>query len=173
MNRYLLILITLILQTWVVQADDAEREMFIEKGFNWKHYEKAQRLNLDLENYTIFNSNKSNKIRGAVMLGVGGGTCGIGLYFIFLGALVSSVDNSYDDYYNYGYSGDDEVDAIKGFFLVTGGIFCATGAGLIIGGAVKRTQIGKVFTKSGTRLSLKPKLDAINDRYGMQLSLSF
>lgn len=169
MNKYLLILVILILQTWIARADDVEREMFLEKGFNWKHYEKAQKLNLDLENYTIFNSNKSNKIKGAIMMGIGGGCCVTGITFFLMAALIGSVD---DYYYDDDYDGD-EIDDIKGVYMVSGGVCAATGLGLIIGGAVKRSKIGKVFTKSGTRLSLRPELDAINDRYGMQLSLSF
>lgn len=178
MSKYHLILVLLILQAWVTKADDTERELFIEKGFNWKHYEKAQKLNLDLENYTIFNSNKSNKIKGTVMMGVGGGFAGMGFIYLLAGALVRSAsENHNDNYYYYPYyedEYDDEVtDIAKKVYFITGGVCLATGVGLIIGGAAKRSKIGKVFTKSGTRLSLRPELDAINDRYGMRLSLSF
>ncbi len=169
MNRYLLFLVILILQTWIVHADNAERDMFIEKGFNWKHYEIAKKNNLDLENYTIFVSNKSNKIKGAVMMGIGGGLCIEGLLLFVLAAILEPYDELFDDY-NDDYN---VVDNTKTIYTIAGGVSVATGAGLLIGGAVKRSKIGKVFTKSGTRLSLRPELDAIKDRYGMQLSLSF
>lgn len=185
MSKYHLILVLLILQAWVTKADDTERELFIEKGFNWKHYEKAQKLNLDLENYTIFNSNKSNRINGTIMMGIGGGCCGAGLYFYLWAVLFNSFEEDLEDdnyYYDYDYYYDDYRDYdddkeafndFKVFCLISSGVCVATGVGLIIGGAAKRSKIGKVFTKSGTRLSLRPELDAINDRYGMRLSLSF
>jgi hypothetical protein len=178
-NRHLLILITLILHAWVIKANDVEKEEFLKKGFNWTHYETAQKLNLDLENYAIYVKNKSDKIRGTVMMGVGGGACGVGLYFFLCVALINSFEEDYErtNYYlGYDEYYDDDVDAddmIKAIFLLSGSMWMATGAGLIIGGAVKRRKIGKVFTKSGTRISLRPELDAINDRYGMRLSLSF
>lgn len=171
MNKYLLILTILILQAWIAQADDVEREMFLERGFSWKHYEKAQKLNLDLENYIIFNKNKSNRVKGAVMMGVGGVFCATGLPYFIGAALVNTVEDYEDDYY---YDDDDDFnDFAKRVYIITGSVFTATGVGLIIGGAVKRSKIGKVFTKSGTRLSLRPELDALNDKYGMRLSLSF
>lgn len=182
MNRYFLIMVVLILQTWIASADDTEKEMFLAHGYNWKHYEKAQKLNLDLENYTIFNSNKSNKIKGTVMMGVGGGFAGMGFIYLLAGALVSSAGENHNDNYSYypyyedDYDDDydDEfTDFAKNVYFITGGLFLGTGVGLIAGGAVKHSKIGKVFTKSGTRLSLRPELDAINDRYGMRLSLSF
>jgi len=177
MNRYFLIMVVLILQTWIVRADDSEREMFLTHGFNWKHYEKAQKLDLDLENYTIFNSNKSNKFKGTVMMGVGGGFTGMGFIYLLAGALASSVGENHNDNYYYPYYEDDYddefTDIAKKVYFITGGLLLGTGVGLIAGGAVKRSKIGKVFTKSGTRLSLRPELDAINDRYGMRLSLSF
>lgn len=171
MNKCILALIAFFLQIWIVQADDTERQMFLKNGFNWKHYEQAQRLNLDLENYTTFYSNKSNRIKGAIMVGIGGGGCGTGLYFIFFGSLMKSAfdyDYDYDDDYS-----EDEADFPFNFLIVSGGICVATGVGLIMGGIIKRNNTGKVFTKNGTQISLRPKLDLINNRYGAQLSLSF
>ncbi len=96
---------------------------------------------------------------------------GIGLYFFLWGLLISSIENSYDD--NYYYDDDEALDESKAISMISGGVCFATGVGLMIGGAVKRSQIGKVFTKKGRRISLRPELDAINDRYGMRSSLSF
>ncbi len=173
MNKCILALTAFFLQIWIVQADDTEREMFLQKGFNWKHYEQAQRLNLDLENYTAFYKNRTNRVRGTVMAAIGGGCSGLGLYFIFCGSVIKSV-SSYDDHFYDDYDDYNEIDkAVGTFFIVSGGICMATGVGLIIGGVIKRNTFEKVFTKSGAQLSLQPKLDLINNQYGAQLSLSF
>ncbi len=174
MNKYLLIVVTLVLRIWIARADDTEteKEMFLERGFNLKHYENAQKLNLDLENYTIYRANKANTLKGAIFMGVGGVNCLSALAFFLSAALIEFYYNSlfglYDDD-----SGFEPLENTKKFYIITGGVLTVTGVGFIIGGAVKRTKVGKVFTKNGRRISLRPELDALNDRYGMQLSLSF
>jgi hypothetical protein len=174
MNKYLLIVVTLVLRIWIARADDTEteKEMFLERGFNWKHYENAQKLNLDLENYTIYRANKANSLKGAIFMGIGGVSCLSALVFFLSAVLIESYDNSI--YGSYEDDSDFEpLENTKKFYIITGGVFTATGVGFIIGGAVKRTKVGKVFTKNGRLISLRPESDAFNDRYGMQLSLSF
>ncbi len=99
-SKYFLIIAALVLLTQTILAEGSEEQKFIEKGFNLKHYQHAEKLNLDLENYIIYRSNKSNRIKGSIMIGVGSGVTSIGLLYVLGGALMIASDghSSNDNY---------------------------------------------------------------------------
>ena len=151
------------------EQGQAELLEFRKNGLNENHYQKAQYLNLDLENYKSYCSNRSNKIKGAVMMGIGGGLLAEGLICILLGAIYEAPVND-----PYGYNNNDEVeDVAKKVYMITGGISGAVGLGLLIGGGVKRSNVKDVFRKDGTKISLIPSIDFLNNKYEAVLSYSF
>lgn len=150
-------------------AKDSELIEFEKSGLNVKHYQKANRLNLDLTNYNIYCSNKSNKIKGTILMGIGGGLVAEGLILFLCSALMESIDDNYSSYYE-----DEETDdIIKNTYITIGGVSCAVGVGLFIGGTLKLGKIEKVFKKDGTKMSLSPKVDFFDQEYGAEISLSF
>lgn len=172
-SKYLFFIAVFSLQVQIISANEAEEEMFYANGFSSKHYMLAQRLNLDLENYKNFRLNKSDKIKGAVMIGVGSGIAATGLPYFIVGLVESRWSNSYRSTYDYDYGYRDEDKFIARVLMVSGGVVTATGIGLIVGGVVKRTSLRKVITKDGNKLSLLPRIDTINNLYGAELSISF
>lgn len=149
----------------------SQEQEFLARGLGTKHYQKAQRLNLDLENYTNYCANKSNKIKGAIIMGVGGAFVAEGLVCFLCGALMESVGNQ--DPYDY-YDNDDEIkDVTKKVYMITGGISCAAGSILMAAGGVKLSKKLEVFRKDGTKLSLKPSIDFLKNAYKAEVSLLF
>lgn len=146
-------------------TNSPEVQEFMDQGFNIKHYRRAAQLNLDVENYKNYLINKRNRKKGNILMGVGSGIATMGLLIIIDAATTKIHNNTNDEYYLFG---DDAFEDI-----ITGGMCVGTGLGLTIGGIVKRNKIGKVVTKKGVQLSLLPKADVSNDRYGAKLSFSF
>lgn len=147
------------MQKFASSQRNSEEQEFFNRGLNRKHYQLAKRLDLDLENYIKYRSNRKIRKKSNILMSVGGGIAPLGLFLVIEGA------HTKINHYTY-YSDDIFSD------IVTGGILFATGVGLTIGGAAKRSRIEKVITKSGTQLSLNPKIDILNKRYGAQLTLS-
>lgn len=99
------------------------------------------------------------------MMGIGIGCCASGAAVFIAAELIRAFTMNLIGYYEDG--------PVSKPLMIYGGVSTATGTGLIVGGTVKRKKVGKVVTKRETRISLLPRIDTTNDRYGMQLSHSF
>ncbi len=138
------------LQKYQDLQKNLEVQEFRSYGFNSKHYQIANSMNLDVENYRIYYTNKRNRKKGNRLMGIGGGITTIGLFFAVDGLLtLKKGPHRYNDNGYYDYS-----DYLFDCFSV-GGTCIGTGFGLIIGGVIKRNKIREVYTKDGKLLQLR------------------
>lgn len=158
-------------QKLVDAQKNSEAMKFADRGLNYKHFQLAEQLNLDVNNYLIYRANKSHRIKGGILMGIGGGFLGTGLLYFICGALIDEADSYDDDYYYYGYDEADDTD--RAICFIVGGVCSTIGAGLMVGGGAVRSKVREVIRKDGNRLSLMPKIDLLNDCFGAELSLSF
>lgn len=134
------------MQKLMEMQQNSEVMEFRNEGFNRKHYQIAKRLNLDVENYRIYNTNRKNRKKGNRLMAIGGGIATIGFFLVIDGLLTAieppqnSKKGEYDTYY---------LDNVA-----TGGVGIGTGIGLLIGGVIKRNKIRDVVTKDGKQLNL-------------------
>ncbi len=131
------------MQKLMNMQQDSEAMEFRNEGFNRKHYQTAQKLNLDVENYRIYYTNRKNRKKGNRLMAIGGGIATLGL-FLAIDGLLTVIEPPSNGYKYSTYSLED---------FTIGGMSIGTGIGLLIGGVIKRNKIRNVVTKDGIQLN--------------------
>lgn len=164
--KHCLLFIIVLTISLFAQQKVSEKEHFRRAGYNVKHYNIAQQLNLDLKNYHRYYENRKNRrIQGPVFTSIG---CSL-----LTGGII---------YYSNVSKRGTEESTIEASRLDIFGYFSSS---VLIAGGSTLTSIGlikfgqsfwrKVYRKDGTELSfdLHPVFNPLQRDIGLQLSLNF
>lgn len=143
----------------------SEEALFLKAGYDTIHFQKAQKLNLNVRNYHILYRNNRLQNSSTLMLILGTALLAPGIY-----ACVEDLSSD---------TPQDPTDESLWDIIIPMGYTTMIfwGSSLVTVGIINKVRIKsrKVYQKDGTelQLSLSPVVMPTERRYGAQLSLAF